>query len=77
MKTRKVTEYICETCGGVYDNEADATECESSHKFIVGRRKPVYKAFAQYPAILQIDFNDGTTQVYKRAAQDRSIEEEE
>lgn len=77
MKIRTVTEYICETCGGVYDNEADATNCEGSHKFIVGRKEPAYHAFTSYPENLQIDFSDGTRQTYKRMPQGVRIEEEE
>lgn len=74
MKIRTVTEYICETCGGVYSDESDAKDCEKSHKIIVGHGKPVYQPFAPYPENLQIDFSDGTRQVYTRR---RTLEEEE
>lgn len=77
MKVEKVMKYICETCGGVYDNEADAKDCEGSHKELVERGELAYYAFDPYPEYLQIDFNDGTRQTYKRMPQGRRIEEEE
>lgn len=66
MKIEQVTKYICETCGGVYSDESDAKDCEESHKIWVGHGELVYQPFAPYPERLQIDFSDGTRQVYGR-----------
>ncbi len=70
MKTREVTEYICETCGGVYSDEQDAKDCEGSHKIWVGHEKLIYQPFAPYPEHLKIDFSDGTRQVYRRVLEE-------
>lgn len=68
MKT--VEHYICEICGGEYNDKRVAEACEKCHKQpkeITGAR---YLSKAQngqgYPVSITVKMSDGTHQIYKR-----------
>ena len=67
---KKVEHYICEICGTVYADKAEARECEKGHhapeRIVRMRYTAVHSDRTGYPQTLEVLMADGKTAVYRR-----------
>lgn len=63
MATKKIT-YTCDKCGVSCDTEQEALDCESSHLIPTILKSNHYEMLEQYPNIITIEFENGTTKTY-------------
>ena len=67
---KKLTQFQCEICRTVYNNERDAKLCEENHKTIVAVIKAQYQPYSVdasgYPQSIEVQMSDGKFIKYKR-----------
>lgn len=62
---KAVTQYCCELCGKIFDNEIFASICEKNHKEPVSVEKPLYnESELRYPSSVLVKFKDGDSARY-------------
>lgn len=60
-KVKKIVQYQCDKCKGLFDTKDEAIECENSHKYPVSLTDECliyYNEKNEYPRELYIKFND-------------------
>ncbi len=67
---KKLTQFQCEICHTIYNNEKDAKLCEENHKSIVAvvrtKNQPRTIDASGYPQSIEVQMSDGKFVVYHR-----------
>ena len=67
---KEVKHYVCEICGGQYNDKSKAHECEASHKKLMGIHHYDYQPFTVskhgYPIKIYAKMSDGKIVLYKK-----------